>query len=85
VESPLDPALVIAAAAGVARIESSRRHVTLTGVLAMLSVISVALNCSFSLVNQRENLGAPPAKVAEYEHLQESINRILHRGPPPPD
>lgn len=81
----LYPVLVIAAAAGVARIESSRRHVTLTGVLAMLSVISVALNCSFSLVNQRENLGAPPAKVAEYEHLQESINRILHRGPPPPD
>jgi hypothetical protein len=81
----LYPALVIAAAAGVARIESSRRNVTLTGLLAMLSVISVALNCSFSLVNQRENLGAPPAKVAEYEHLQESINRILHRGPPPPD
>jgi hypothetical protein len=38
----LYPALVIAAADGVARIESSRRNVTLTGLLAMLSVISVA-------------------------------------------
>jgi hypothetical protein len=81
----LYPALVIAAAAGVARIESSRHNVTLTALLGMLSIISVTLNCSFSLVNQRENLGAPPAKVAEYEYLQESINRVLHRGPPPPD
>jgi hypothetical protein len=81
----LYPALVIAAAAGVARIEFSRRDAMLTGLLAILSVISVALNCSFSLVNQRENLGAPPAKVADYEHLQKSINRVLHRGPPPPD
>jgi len=79
------PALVICAAAGVARIESSRRALPLTGLLAMLSVISIALNCSFSFINQRENLGAPPAKVAEYERLQESINRVLHRGPPPPD
>jgi hypothetical protein len=79
------PALVIFAAAGIGRVESSRRALLLTGLLAMLSVISVALNCSFSLVNQRENFGAPPAKVAEFEHLQESINRILHRGPPPSD
>jgi len=79
------PALIIFAAAGVARIESSRRAVPLTGLLALLSLISVALNCLFSLINQRENLGAPPAKVAEYEHLQESINRVLHRRPPPPD
>jgi len=81
----LFPALVVCAAAGVARLECGRYATATTSLIAMLSAISITLNCSFSLINQRENLGAPPAKVAEYEHLQESINRFLHRGPPPPD
>jgi hypothetical protein len=79
------PALIICAAAGAARVAAGGHIKAITASTAALATLSIVLNCSFSLINQRENLGAPPAKVAEYEHLQESINRILHRGPPPPD
>lgn len=76
------PALVICSAAGVARLGSGKRQLPLIGLLAPLCAVSVILNCSFSLINQRENFGAPPAKVEEYQHLQRSINRALHRPPP---
>ena len=79
------PALIVCAAAGVMRLHSVKRPTLMTAVIATLTAVSIALNCSFSLTNQRENFGAPSPKVAEYEHLQESINRALHRGPPPPD
>ena len=79
------PALIVCAAAGVVRLHSVKHATLMTAVIATFTAVSIALNCSFSLINQRENLGAPFAKVAAYEHLQESINRALHRGPPPPD
>ena len=79
------PALIVFGAAGVARLDSGKHASVMTAVIAMLTAVSIALNCSFSLTNQRASFCAPPAKVTEYEHLQESINRALHRGPPPPD
>ena len=77
------PALIVCGAAGVARLNSGKHAAVMTAVIAVLTAVSIALNCSFSLTNQRENFGAPSAKVAEYEHAQPSINRFLHRRPPP--
>jgi len=37
------------------------------------------LNCSFSLINQRENFGAPLAKVAEYKQLQQHIHLLAQK------
>lgn len=77
----LYPALIIGAAIGVSRIESERHARSRTIVIAVLSVISVALNCSFSLVHQRTTTGAPLAKQAEFKHLQESAERLFHSRP----
>lgn len=79
------PALIVCGAAGIARLDSGKHSPMMTTAVAMLTAVSIVLNCSFSLTHQRENLGAPPAKLAEYEQMQASINRFLGRKTPPPD
>ncbi len=74
----LYPALILLAAIGVTRIEASPNGVRNTAVIAVLTAISIYLNCAFSLVHQRTTTGASPAKKAEFAHLQASINSILH-------
>jgi hypothetical protein len=76
----LYPALIIFSTAGVCRIASTKRPLGITALIVVLSAISITLNCSFALVHQREDFGAPPAKLAEFEDFQESINLLLH-GP----
>ena len=75
----LYPALIICAAVGVSRVEAERRASGKTAVIALLAVISIALNCSFSLVHQRTTTGSPPAKQMEFKHLQQSIDGLFHR------
>jgi hypothetical protein len=74
----LYPALIVCAAVGVTRLESERRAAGKTAVIAVLSLISVALNCSFSLIHQRTTTGSPLAKQIEFKQLQQSIDRLLH-------
>jgi hypothetical protein len=68
------PALIICAAAGVARVAAGDRIKAIAAATAGLAAVSIVLNCSFSLINQRENFGAPLAKVAEYKQLQQQIH-----------
>lgn len=81
----LYPALIICAAAGVARIEHERDTRRFTIVIAALTIISIACNCSFAIENQRLDAwgvgGVPPAKRAEFKKLQSSIYRFFHRRP----
>ncbi len=56
------PALILAAAIGVSRIESGKHAVAKWGVIVPLAVISVALNCSFSLIHQRKESGRPASE-----------------------
>ena len=67
------PALIVAAAAGVSRIGSNRHLRLVTAVAALLALMSIVLNCSFSLINQRERSEAPVGEVFEYERLQEKL------------
>jgi len=70
------PALIICAAAGVARVAAGGCIKAITASTAALATVSIVLNCSFSLINQRENFGAPLAKVAEYKQLQQHIHLL---------
>jgi|GEM_PF-5827964 len=57
-----------------------------TILIAALSLISITLNCSFALENQRLDLwgmGVPPAKRAEFKKLQSSLYRFFNRIPAP--
>ncbi|MBV9618419.1 MAG: hypothetical protein JO201_04330 [Verrucomicrobia bacterium] len=73
------PALILCAAAGVTRLGSSP-HIRIINALATgLAAISIILNCSFSFINQREGLGAPDAKVLEYQQLQERVDSLKQR------
>jgi hypothetical protein len=72
------PALILLGAIGVARIEVVGNPVRNTVILAVLAGISIYANCAFSLVHQRTTTGAPPAKQAEFAHLQASMNSLLH-------
>ena len=71
------PALIVAAAAGLSRIGSSRHLRPITAVAALLALMSIALNCSFSLINQRESDGAPPDKVLEYNQFQRTVSLLI--------
>ena len=70
------PALIICAAAGAARVAAGGHIKAITASTAALATVSIVLNCSFSLINQRENFGAPLAKVAEYKQLQQHIHLL---------
>jgi len=73
------PALIICAAAGVARLNSSPRIRSINALVAVLALFSIGFNCSFSLINQREGLGAPAEKAVEYQQLQERVSLLKHR------
>jgi hypothetical protein len=73
------PALVICAAAGVGRLGSSQYLRMVNPFVAVLASVSIALNCSFSLINQREGVGAPPNKALQYEELQRNIRLLTTR------
>jgi len=79
----LYPVLVIVGAVGLERIERERHQAGMTIFVAALSVISIALNCSFAIENQRLDAwamgGVPPAKRAEFKKLQGSIYRFFNR------
>jgi hypothetical protein len=76
------PALIIFAAVGVCRLGSGKNVPGKTAMIAMLSIVSIALNCAFALVYQRvAPWGVPAAKQAEFVHFQQSIDRLLrHRS-----
>jgi hypothetical protein len=71
------PALILLGAVGVARIEAAPNAVRNTAVIAVLTGISIYLNCAFSLVHQRTTTGSSPAKQAEFAHLQRSISSLF--------
>jgi hypothetical protein len=73
------PTLIICGAAGVTRFGSSPRIRTINALVAALALFSIGLNCSFSLINQREGLGAPAEKALEYQQLQEKVSLLKHR------
>jgi hypothetical protein len=73
------PALIICAAAGITRLGSSPHIRTINALAAGLTAVSIVLNCSFSLINQREGLGAPDTKVLEYRQLQERVDSLKQR------
>ncbi len=79
----LYPALVICAAVGVSKIEGERAAPALTSLIAVLSAISIAVNCSFALENQRLDFwgmgGVAPAKQAEFKQMQRSVYKFFHR------
>ena len=75
----LYPALIVVAAVGVSRIESEKHAAAKCGVIAALTLISVALNCSFSLIHQRTTTSAPPGKQAAFAQLQQAMNGLLSR------
>lgn len=79
----LYPALIIIGAVGVERIEREKYGRGIAIFVAALSVISIAINCSFAIENQRLDAwgmgGVPPAKRAEFKKLQGSIYRFFTR------
>ncbi len=79
----LYPAFVVCAAVGIARIEGARFTPVMISLIAVLSAISIAINCSFALENQRLDFwgmkGIPPAKQAEFKQLQRSVYHIFNR------
>jgi hypothetical protein len=73
------PALIICAAAGVTRLGSSPHIRGINALAAGLAAVSIVLNCSFSLINQREGVGAPDTKFLEYQQLQERVDSLKQR------
>ncbi|HKP02514.1 MAG TPA: hypothetical protein VJU77_04045 [Chthoniobacterales bacterium] len=64
------PALIMCAAAGVARLGSSPRLRSINALAAVLAAVSIVLNCSFSFIHQRKNFDTS-------EQLQQRVNSIL--------
>lgn len=74
----LYPVLIICAAVGLSRIDSGKYAFGKSALLGLLCLISIALNCSFALVNQRvAPWGVPPEKRAEFDRLQQSMDRFF--------
>jgi hypothetical protein len=71
------PGLILCAAIGLSRLETKEQLWRPTVLIVALTIISIVLNCSFSFVHQRIGYDAPPKKLAEYTHLQETVNRLL--------
>lgn len=84
----LYPAVIVCAAAGIARIEHERYTRGTTILISVLSVISIAFNCSFAIESQRLDAwdmgGVPLAKRSEFKRLQSSIYRFFNRPRPRP-
>jgi uncharacterized membrane protein YhaH (DUF805 family) len=78
------PALIIAAAVGVARVGQHRFLPAMTILTGALSVVSVMFNCAFALENQRLDTwavgGVPEAKKAEFKQMQKAIYHFFHRS-----
>lgn len=73
------PALIVGAAAGVTRLGSHPHLKKINALAAILAAVSILLNCSFSLINQRETFGAPDEKVSEYRQLRERVSSAKRR------
>jgi hypothetical protein len=76
------PVLIICSAVGISRVEHHTNLRATTTVIAALAAISIAINCSFALENQRLDArsvgGVPDAKKAEFKKLQRSIYLFFH-------
>ncbi len=72
------PALILCAAAGVCGMASKQWMPGKAILLASLTIASIAINCSFAIVNQRLGpWGVPPEKRAEFVRLQDSVDNWL--------
>lgn len=76
------PALIVCGAVGLSRIEQEKYARAATVLIAVLGAISIAINCSFALENQRLDTwnvgGVPAAKKAEFKRFQRSIYFLFH-------
>ena len=76
------PALIICGAVGVSRIEQEKYPRAATALIAVLATVSIAVNCSLALENQRLDTwnvgGVPAAKKAEFKRFQRSIYLWFH-------
>jgi hypothetical protein len=80
----LYPFLIVAAAAGVARVAEGKNPRRVTGLIAVLAAISIALNCTFALEYQRLAVwGVSPAKRVEMQNVQHAVDRFFHVQPAP--
>lgn len=70
------PALILFAAVGISRIEVEKRLWGRTTIIAVLTIISIYINCSFSFVHQRTTSGAPLAKRVEFRHIQHTFYEL---------
>lgn len=78
----LYPALVICAAVGIFAVPSKKYRPMQTALFSAFALISVWLNCSFALLNQRAApWGVPEVKRAEFRRFQQSINGLFDRKP----
>ena len=79
------PVLMICAAVGVSRVEQEKYPRVTTIVIAALALISIAINCSFALENQRLDAwsvgGVPDAKKAQFKKFQRAIYLFFHVAP----
>jgi hypothetical protein len=76
------PGLIVLAATGLAAAGRNRYQRTATAILAMLTLVSVVLNCSFGLVFQRAApWGVPAEKRTEFAHWQRSIASFFGQSP----
>ena len=76
------PVLIICAAVGISRLQKEKYFCAGTIIVAALTLVSIAVNCSFALENQRLDAwsvgGVPEAKKAEFKKLQRSIYLFFH-------
>jgi hypothetical protein len=76
------PVLIVCAAVGVSRVEREKYSGGVSILFAALALISIAVNCSFALENQRLDAwsvgGVPAAKKAEFKKFQRSIYLFFH-------
>jgi len=77
------PVLIICAAVGISRLQKEKYFCAGTIIVAALTLVSIAVNCSFALENQRLDAwsvgGVPEAKKAEFKKLQRSIYLFFHQ------
>jgi hypothetical protein len=76
------PGLILLAATGLAAAGGNRYQRTATAILAMFTLVSVVLNCSFGLVFQRAApWGVPVEKRTEFAHWQRSMASFFGQSP----
>jgi hypothetical protein len=75
----LYPFLIIAAAAGVARISGANMSRKILPLIIPLALFSIYANCAFALEYQRLSVwGVPHYKRVEMQNVQQSVNHFLH-------